>query len=97
MAYFSTVLDESLRGPNTTHPRGSAAIMEVIRADGTISSWLVSVKTNLQSDAGLGWFWYEVLNTTDMAAPIVADWGVTSCVSCHTAGRDFILSDYPGN
>ncbi len=58
---------------------------------------LVSVKTNFQSDAGLGWFWYEVLNTTDMAAPIVADWGVASCVSCHTAGRDFILSDYPGN
>jgi hypothetical protein len=97
MAYFSTVLDESLRGPNTTHPRGSAAIMEVMGADGTILSWLVSVKTNLQSDAGLGWFWYEVLNTTDMAAPIVADWGVASCMSCHTAGRDFILSDYPGN
>lgn len=97
MAYLSSVLDESLRGQGTTHPRRSAAIMEVIGADGTISSWLVSVKTNPQSDAGLGWFWYEVLNTTDMAGPIVADWGVTSCVSCHTAGRDFILSDYPGN
>ena len=97
MAYFSTVLDESLRGPNTTHPRGSAAIMEVIGADGTISSWLVSVKTNFQSDAGLGWFWYEVLNTTTNAGPMVADWGVASCVSCHAAGRDFILSDYPGN
>ena len=97
MAYFSTVLDASLRGLAATHPRGSAAIMEVIGADGTISSWLVSVKTNFQSDAGLAWFWYEVLNTTTNAGPIVADWGVASCVSCHAAGRDFILSDYPGN
>ena len=51
----------------------------------------------LCSLVGLGWFWYEVWNTTDTAAPIVADWGVASCVSCHAAGRDFILSDYPGN
>ena len=97
MAYFSTELDESLRGLNPTHPRGSAAILEVLRTDGTISGWLVSVKTNPESDAGLSWFWYEVLSAPDGTVPIAADWGVSSCVSCHAAGRDFILSDYPGN
>ena len=44
---------------------------------------------------GKGWFWYEVLSTGDGESPTAANWGVSSCLGCHTSGRDFVLSDYP--
>jgi murein DD-endopeptidase MepM/ murein hydrolase activator NlpD len=96
-AYFNSLLGTSLRAASDTHPRGSAAVMELLEADGRLAGWVVSVKTNLESDGGRGWFWYEVPNAVNSSGPVASGWGVSSCIACHANGHDFVLTDYPGN
>jgi len=94
-AYFNSAMDASLKAENMVHPRGSAIVKEFQNGAGAVSGWAVSVKTGDESDSGQGWYWYEVLSTTDGSNPVAAGNGVALCWGCHFTGRDFVLSDYP--
>ena len=41
-------------------------------------------------DAKRGWYWYEVISTTDPTQIVKAGNGVAFCAGCHSPGRDFI-------
>ena len=53
------------------------------------------VKTAAEANGGKGWFWMEMVNTTDPDKTVVVGNGVTLCTSCHSIGDDFVLTDYP--
>jgi hypothetical protein len=97
--FFSDELAASLEAGNASHPAGSSAVKEMYLDDGvTLEGWAVAVKTLDDSDGGNGWFWLEFVSTTD---PTVlgggeAGNGVPLCTGCHAAGRDFVLSTFPG-
>jgi hypothetical protein len=95
IAFFNSGLDASLKAGNEAHPEGSAAVKEFYGADGELSGWAVSVKTQAESATGQGWFWYEVISVTDGSAPVAAGNGVALCWGCHSSGNDFVLSQYP--
>ena len=94
IVHLNSVLQASLSAGNAEHPRYSAAVAEVFDQSGNLTGWAVSVKTHTASE-GKGWFWYEVLNTTEGGNPTAANWGVAECLDCHSSGRDFVLSNYP--
>lgn len=93
--YMNDALNQSLAADAAEHPAGSAVVKEMYSAKGDLQGWAVAVKTAAASDDGKGWYWYEVKSTTDNRRPVAAANGVTLCSGCHTAGRDFVLSNYP--
>ena len=95
IAFFNSGLDASLKAGNEAHPEGSAAVKEFYDADGELSGWAVSVKTQAESATGQGWYWYEVTSVTDGSSPVAAGNGVALCWGCHASGNDFVLSRYP--
>ena len=95
IAFFNSALDASLKAGNEAHPEGSAAVKEFYDANGDLSGWAVSVKTQAESATGQGWYWYEVTSVTDGSSPVAAGNGVALCWGCHGSGNDFVLSRYP--
>ena len=85
----------SLRAGNVSHPVGAGIVKEMFDAERRLQGWAVMVKTAADSDGGRGWFWYEVTSTTDGSNPVAGGNGVPLCVACHTAGQDFVLTEYP--
>ena len=94
-AYFNGPMDASLKAGNGTHPKGAAIVKEFYDESNQLSGWAVSVKTDEDSQNGQGWYWYEIVSTTDGSNPVAADNGVALCWGCHLTGRDFVLSSYP--
>ncbi len=95
IAYLNPTLDKSLLAKAAAHPKGSAAVKELLDASGKLSGWAVSVKTVVDSQAGKGWYWYEILGTTTSGNVVASANGVPLCFGCHTPGRDFVLIPYP--
>ena len=96
--FLSDDIAASLAAGNTSHPEGSSIIKEMYESDGkTLMGWAVMVKTQEDTDGGNGWFWYEVVSTTDPTklGGGQAGNGVPLCTGCHASGRDYVLSDYP--
>lgn len=94
-AFFNSAMEASIRAGNSVHPAGSGIVKEFRDADGGLSGWAVSVKTDEDSQNGQGWYWYEALGISDDATVIAAGMGVALCWGCHATGNDFVLSDYP--
>jgi hypothetical protein len=95
LTYISPALDKSLGGKAPTHPKGAAAVKELLDAGGKLTGWAVSVKTSADSDGGKGWFWYEILGTTAGSQMVANGPGVPLCVGCHARGRDAVLTEHP--
>jgi hypothetical protein len=58
--------------------------------------WAVSVKVADDSDAGKGWYWYEVFSTEATAKPAYEGVGKKLCRACHSdGGVDQVLITYP--
>ena len=95
--FVNSLLDESLKAGNSSHPVGSASVKELYASDGTtLRGWAVMVKTQEDSDNGRGWYWYEIFSTTDGSNPAVSANGSGSCTGCHASGgSDFFRSNYP--
>lgn len=96
--YLNDTLIDSFAEGKSEHPVGSATIKELYQSDGaTLNGWAVSVKTGA-SDSGDGWYWYEVLSTTDGSSPIVSSNGASLCTGCHASdvsGADYVRIEYP--
>jgi hypothetical protein len=93
--YLSPAVDKSLEAKAREHPRGSAAVKELMDPAGKLSGWAVAVKTAEQGDGAKGWFWYEIFGTTPGSSVLASGQAVPLCVSCHAKGRDAILSEHP--
>lgn len=96
--FINPLLEQSLKAGKKIHPQGAALIKELYNADGkTLKGWAVMVKTDVDSQGGKGWYWYEVLSTTDSSRPVADGKGVTLCSGCHSqaAAVDFVLTPYP--
>ncbi len=74
---------------------GAGIVKEMYDADRNLQGWAVMVKTAADSAGGKGWFWYEVTSTTDGSNPVAVGNGVPLCFGCHTAGSDYVLTEYP--
>ena len=93
--YINPVLEKSLRDGGNIHPVNAAAVKELYR-DGQPFGWAVMVKVKGQSDGGRGWYWYEVLSTSDSSKVVAAGTGVQFCAGCHTLGRDYVRTSFSG-
>jgi hypothetical protein len=94
--FMNTLLAESLEEGATQHPAGAAAIKALYGQDKTtLKGWAVQVKVQDDSDAGRGWYWYEILDLRDGAAPVADGNDEPLCINCHVAGADFIRSPFP--
>jgi hypothetical protein len=63
--------------------------------DGRLRGWTSAIKTQDKSAVGQGWYWYEVLSTTDPAHIEAAAPGVRRCIGCHVGGHDFVMTQVP--
>jgi len=95
IAYLNTLLNDSLAADSSSHPEGAAAVKELFDGSGKLSGWAVSVKTQADSAAGQGWYWYEILGTNADSRVVADGNGVPLCFGCHTPGKDFILISHP--
>lgn len=95
IAYFNSILDQSMSAGADSHPEGAAAVKELYNADGVLSGWAVSIKTAADSQAGQGWYWYEILGTNPDSRVVANANGVPLCFGCHTPGKDFVLTAFP--
>jgi len=94
LTYLSPTLDKSLEG-KAAHPKGAAAVKELLDGAGKLAGWAVSVKTSADSAGGKGWYWFEILGTTPGSTVVASDHGVPLCVGCHARGRDAVLTPHP--
>lgn len=96
--FMSDDMVASLEAGNASHPAGSSIVKELYLPDGaTLEGWAVMVKTQDETDDGNGWFWYEVVSTTDPTrlGGGEAGNGVRPCTGCHVTGRDYVLTTFP--
>jgi hypothetical protein len=95
LTYLNPTLDRSLQSKVAAHPKGSAAVKELLDDAGKLSGWAVSVKTSADSEGGKGWYWYEMLGATSDASSASQANGMPRCIGCHTRGRDLVLTTHP--
>jgi hypothetical protein len=93
--FIDPKMDASLRADNDSHPVGAGIVKEMYDANRKLQGWAVMVKTASDSAGGKGWFWYEFTSTTDGSKPVAVGNGVRGCFGCHTAGSDFVLTEFP--
>jgi len=95
IAYLNAALNDSLAAGSSSHPEGAAAVKELYDNGGKLSGWAVSIKTQPDSAAGQGWYWYEILGTSADSRVVADGNGVPLCFGCHTPGNDFVLIPHP--
>ena len=89
--YVNDKLDCSMMSGAKEHPVGSASIKELYK-DGKLYGWAAAIKAKSGAKAN-GWYWYEVLSTTDNSNPVAASLGSAKCAGCHSVGTDFIRTN----
>jgi hypothetical protein len=95
ITYLNATLDRSLEAKAATHPKGSAAVKELLDEVGKLAGWAVSVKSSVESEGGKGWYWYELFGTTSSGSVVSQAHGEPLCSGCHARGRDFVLISHP--
>ncbi|MEH6535933.1 MAG: cytochrome P460 family protein [Psychroserpens sp.] len=93
--YMNDILAESMTSGNSSHPIGSAVVKEMFTDQNVLNGWAVYTKTQDDTAAGKGWFWYEVTSTEDSNAIQGIGNGVNGCVGCHAIGKDMVRSAFP--
>jgi len=94
--WFSPTLFKSLKAGSGSHPKGSAAVKELLQADGkALRGWAVHVKTAADGAGGKGWYSYAVVGLSGTATPTANSHGDAACGSCHAKGKDHVLTKWP--
>ena len=87
--HFNPVLAASIRAGASSHPAGSSAVKELLRADGSVAGHAVMFR-----DATDGWIWLEGFGPDYRGASYFR--GESNfCASCHSQGTAFIRSPLP--
>jgi hypothetical protein len=89
--YLNPAILASLSAGDTQHPPGAAAVKELYFNGDTVRGWAVMVKLQADSDAGRGWYWYELSGS----GPPLQGVGIRVCTGCHSSGRDFVRIPFP--
>lgn len=89
--YVGPALFASLEAGTAQHPAGAAAVKELYGGGTQVQGWAVAVKTDADSAAGDGWYWYEYYQ----GSAVIEGQGASVCVNCHSGGTDFFLSPFP--
>lgn len=98
LTYVNDILARSLdrgSGANEGHPRCAASIKELFLGGDAVAGWAVLVKTADDSAAGRGIYWMETTSTAADRTPEYQGAGLGLCVSCHSTGRDHVLTPWP--
>jgi len=95
LTYLNPALDRSLEAKAATHPKGAAAVKELLDDGGKLAGWAVTVKTTTDSEGAKGWYWYEILGVTSQGQVVAQANGHPLCSSCHIRGRDHVLIPHP--
>lgn len=91
--FLNESLVASLHAGDAVHPIGAAAVKELYDQPGAgLTGWAVAVKT-ADNQVKEDWLWYE--RAKGSAAPSTNRNGQPICASCHEAGRDHILTEFP--
>ncbi len=93
--YMNDTLAASMQAENDRHPIGATSVKEMLKPDGSLTGWAVAIKTQNDSAAGRGWYWYEVTSTSDASEVPAIGNGVQGCVGCHAPGKDYVLTSWP--
>lgn len=93
-AFLSPALVQSLASGATEHPQGVAVVKELYGSGASLTGWAVAVKTQPSSEAGKGWYWFEVFSTQSAASALEGQ-GKSLCVNCHKGGKDHVLTPFP--
>lgn len=93
--FMNGKISSSLDKGNAEHPMGSVIVKEMFDENKTLAGWAVMAKTQESTDAGNGWFWYEVTSVEDKNAIAAIGNGVQGCVSCHGLGSDMVRTAFP--
>jgi hypothetical protein len=86
--FYSPRAAAALEAQAETFPSGAAAVKE-LTSDSVLYGWAVWVKVQDDSDAGNGFYWYELIKPSTVYGDAL---GSTDCVYCHELGSDFLLS-----
>ncbi len=89
-AFFNAELAESMGAGNTEHPVGAAAVKESW-VDGEIAGWFVEVKV-AEGSGPETWYWWSDLANVDALG---GEGSVAGCIGCHSAGVDYVRTEYP--
>ncbi len=93
--YYSPKAAEALKSGAATFPAGAASVKE-LTSGGTLYGYSVWVKVQDATDAGNGFFWYELTHHAGGSDIVSGNArGSSACVGCHSAGRDYSLSTRP--
>ena len=90
-AFLNAPLAASLGAGELEHATGAAAVKELYGMGNEVRGWAVAVKLPGTGGGGSRWYWFEYFD-----GRVVSDArGASLCASCHTAGRDYVLSPWP--
>lgn len=93
--FLNPILFDALSSGSTNFPVGTAAVKELWGNGSKLLGWAVFVKTQADSAAGNGFYWYEVYSATDPSNPVADGNGVGLCSGCHSNGTDYFLTPFP--
>lgn len=91
LTYANDALFDSLEAGEAEHPEGAASVKELYGDGNRVMGWAVAIKTQASSDAGNGWYWYELFDGSTFAD----GQGAGVCVGCHASGTDFFRAPFP--
>lgn len=93
--YYSPKAAAALNSGAATFPAGAAAVKE-LASGGSVYGYSVWVKVQDATDAGNGFYWYEIIRHDDGTSNVYGNGrGSKVCTGCHQAGKDFDLSTLP--
>lgn len=90
--FYSPKAAAALESGATVFPAGAATVKE-LTSEGLLYGWGVWVKVQDETDAGNGFYWYELIRGEDGDQVFGDALGSPDCVGCHSAGTDYLLSD----
>ena len=90
-AFLNPALFDSMNTQREQHPRGAAAVKELYGDGDTVRGWAVAIKLASESSGGSNRYWYEIFDNSTVRD----DKGVPLCSSCHSTGRDYVLTPWP--
>lgn len=90
-SYFNSTLLATLRTGTSPHAVGSVSVKEIYNSSGTELIGHAFMQKVSAGTGGSSWLWYEAVGSS---TPTFGE-GHSSCVSCHSAGIDYVRSSAP--
>ncbi len=91
--FFNGPLSESMKEGRDQHPKGSVVVKEIFDSTGrTLTAYAIDVKVK-DGQGPENWVFYEGFVSQALEGTYIKGSGF--CSSCHSQGRDFVVSKLP--